>query len=281
MTKLRKAGLDPATREQAIAFLQKHIELSGGGLDDWEIWRAARKHELCGQLELPERVACKFKQMRLQLAQIEAHFGPTKLPEDLYRRVTRIRRTLEALFANMNTSFASPPMTWNEEAATRLIADAERGDPYADQLLRELAAEYLKTGELPPKPLGNYAATYLRAHSGRKKERQRSLKRCNDEYLARIVHAIGRVFGLKPTRNRATDDWDCACSIVAKAIKLSESTVTKAWEQNKDFGRSSARDIVAEFLELKHDLDQILSAMLPATPACRKRGTRSPRALSE
>ena len=251
MPKLRNMGLDPATEKQAIAFVQKHIELSGGGLDDWKIWRAARKHELCGQLELPKDVERRFKEMSSQLAQVEA----VKLPADLYRRVTRTRRTLEGLFANMNTSFASPPMTWNEEVAARLIADAERGDPYADELLRELAAEYLKVDEKPPKPLAYYAATCLWAHSDRKKA-QRSLKRCSDEYLARIVYAVSRIFGLAPTRNRATDDRDCACSIVATAIKKSESTVTKAWDKNKDFGRSSARDIVAEFLELEHDLDQ-------------------------
>jgi hypothetical protein len=221
MPKLRK--LDAATETQAIAFVQKHIELSGGLFHGRELWRAALKYELCGQVELPEQAVRSFKAMK--------EFSPLRL------------------------LFIRRPMTWDLEVAARLIADAKRGDPDADQVLREVAAKYLERDELLPKPLADYAATSLRAHSDRKKRKQRSRKtESRDRRLARVVYAVSQKFGLEPTRNRATDR-PCACSIVAVAIKKSESTVTNAWQVNQDFVRSSTtRSIVADFIELDHVL---------------------------
>jgi len=224
--KPKNRKLDAATEQQAIASARQLIERSGGLSHEYcrDYWRFSTKAELRGWVETGERF------------------------------VQGIKNAL-AKYGEVSISFLPGPGKWNETLAAKLIADAEQGDADADQVLREVAAEYLKADEKPPKPLAYYAATCLWAHSDRKKA-QRSLKRCSDEYLARIVYAVSRIFGLAPTRNRATDDRDCACSIVSTAIKKSESTVTKAWDKNKDFGRSSARDIVAEFLELEHDLDQ-------------------------
>jgi hypothetical protein len=263
MRKGRK--LDAATEQQAVAFARKHLEFGVDCSHDWEIWRAARKHELCEQLELPGGLIRKYQEMHSRLAQIEARF----VSADLYRRVTHARRTLKALFANMDTSFASPPMTIDKEALARLIADAERGNPHAAQVLRELAAEYLQTGGSPPKPLADYAAKCLRAPSARKQTSQQRLqrpKRTNDRHLAQVVHAVSQKFNLKPTRNRdpknTKNDYrsDCACSIVAKAVKKSEHSLRQIWEQNKDFVRSTACDVVTdtELINLEHELDQIM-----------------------
>jgi hypothetical protein len=44
------------------------------------------------------------------------------------------------------------------------------------------------------------------------------------------------------------------------------STVTKIWEKNKDLARSNTRDtrdLGAEFIELDHDLEQIMSETVP------------------
>jgi len=96
-----------------------------------------------------------------------------------------------------------------------------------------------KRGELPPKPLVDYAATYLRAAaSSRKKARQQpnSSKQLHktkyrDWILALTVHDVARHFNLDRTRNRATTERHCGCSIVARATKLSEKTVQNAWHK--------------------------------------------------
>jgi hypothetical protein len=261
MTKPRK--LDAATEKQAIAFVRKHIELSGGD-SQWssgKMWRAARKYELCGQLELPEDVERRFAEMSERLY-LKPRIGPAELDNlELYRRAIRIQRTLAALFSKR-------PWTWNEEAEAKLIANAKQGNADADQLLRDLAAEFLERPELPPKPLRDYAATSLRAHSGRKQKRQRLENEGRNGHLALITHAVCRIFDLEPTRNREVkntkNDYrsDCACSIVAKAINKSESLITKIWEKYKDFDRG-ARDLVAEFIELDYDLEQIISGTVP------------------
>jgi len=112
-----------------------------------------------------------------------------------------------------------------------------------------------------PKLLADYAPTSLRAHFDRKAPTPRSLKRSSDGHLALVVDAVSRKFDVRATRNRQAkitkNDYrpDCACRIVAKAAGKSESLIEKIWNKNKN----SARDIVAEFLELDHDLDQILS----------------------
>ena len=103
-------------------------------------------------------------------------------------------------------------------------------------MLHEVAAEYLERDELPPKPLANYAATCLRAHPGRKKQRQPSKRKQShktdyrDCILALTVDDVAWRFKLNPTRNRESkEEKDCGCSIVAKATKKSEGTVQTAW----------------------------------------------------
>jgi hypothetical protein len=89
-------------------------------------------------------------------------------------------------------------------------------------------AECLERGELPPKPLADYAATCLRALPGRKKAKQQpnssKPQSHNTDYrdwiLALTVDNVAKGFKLKHTRNRATEEH-CGCSIDALAKKLS------------------------------------------------------------
>jgi hypothetical protein len=257
MTKGRK--LDAVTERQAIAFVRRYIELNGL-FSDRELWRTASKQELCGQPELPDELVRKRKEWISQLPQLKARLASVIPPEDLDRRITDIQRALEA-------SISKRPLTWNKEKGAKVIADAERGDALSDQVLREVAAMFLERGELPPKPLLDYAATSLRAPSGRTKRKQASpnpgrkkptqpspkTERRNRR-LAGVVYAVSQKFGLSPTRNRDPkntkndDRGDCACSIVAKAIKKSEDSVRQIWEKNNDFDHN-APDLFVEFIE--------------------------------
>jgi hypothetical protein len=138
-------------------------------------------------------------------------------------------------------------MKWDEQLLAKLIADAKQGDADSDQVLRETAVGCLKRGELPPKPLADYAATCLRAASGQKKPKQQpnSSKAQShktdyrDWILALTVDDIVRHFKLNPalrhfklnhTRNDATEEH-CGCSIVALATGLHENTVQNAWHR--------------------------------------------------
>ena len=204
MTKGRK--LDAATEQQAIAFVRRYIEIRGGLSRDWQLWRATRKQELCGQPELPDEWVRKYKEWISDLEQVKAHFGR----KDIDRVATRIQRRYEA-------QISKRPLTWDPKVAAKLFAAAKQGNPDADQVLREVAAAYLERGELPPKPLLDYTAKYLRAPSGGKRATQRSLEtESRNRRLARLVHAVSQKFGLNATRGRdpknTKDDYrpDCA-----------------------------------------------------------------------
>ena len=196
MPKPRK--LDAATEQQAIAAAQWLIELRGGlslkhSLD---YWRFSTKAELCGQVEPEERF------------------------------LQGIKAVLTKEHGEVSVYFLPGPGKWNEKLLTKLIADAKQGDAGADQVLREVAAECLERGELPPQPLADYAATCLRAPSGRKKARQQPNSSkpqshktdYRDWILALTVDDVARHFKLKHTRNRETKEH-CGCSIVARATE--------------------------------------------------------------
>src|SRR5262249_41153523 len=131
----------------------------------------------------------------------------------------------------------------------------------ADQVLREVAAACLERGELPPKPLADYAATCLRARSDREKLRQQlgSSKPQShktdyrDWILALTVDDIVRHFKLNPTlrhlklkhtRSKGTEEA-CGCSIVALATKLSVRTVEDSWHR---YRRIADKRIAANYI---------------------------------
>jgi len=214
--KPKNRKLDAATEQQAIASARQLIERSGGLSHEYcrDYWRFSTKAELRGWVETGERF------------------------------VQGIKNAL-AKYGEVSISFLPGPGKWNETLAAKLIADAEQGDADADQVLREVAAEYLKADEKPPKPLDHYAGTCLWPPPGRKKAKQQpnSSKAHKTEYrdwiLALTVDVVVRRFNLKPTRNRATEEH-CACSIVALATEalatkaLRYKTVLNAWDRYQD-----------------------------------------------
>jgi hypothetical protein len=196
-----------ATEQQAVASARWLIELRGGlsHKHSRDYWRFSTKAELSGQVEAGEKFVQGIK-------------------------------NAFAKDGEVSISFLPGPGKWNEKLATTLVADAKQGDMDADQALREVAAGCLERGELPPKPLVAYAATYLQAAaSSREKARQQpnSSKQLHktdyrDWILALTVDDVALHFKLNHTRNDATEKH-CACSIIALATGLHENTVQNVW----------------------------------------------------
>jgi hypothetical protein len=207
---LKSRKLDAATEQQAIAAAQWLIGIRGGLSlkHSRDYWRFSIKAELCGQVEAGERF------------------------------VQGIKDALVKKHGEVSISFLPRLGKWNEELAAKLIADAKQGDTNADQVLREVAAEYLKADEKPPKPLAHYAGTCLWPPPGRKKARQQPNSSkpqshktdYRDWILALTVDDIVRHFKLKHTRNDATEEH-CGSSIIALAADLHENTVQNAWHR--------------------------------------------------
>jgi hypothetical protein len=225
MLKIREGGLDAATVQQAIVDAQWLIKMRGGLSHEHskDYWRFSTKAELCGRVKADERFVQGIK--------------------DAF-----------AKDGEVSVSFLPGPMIWNEKLAAKLIADAERGDADADQVLREVAAEYLKADEKPPKLLAHYAGTCLWPPAGREKARQQlnSSKPQShktdyrDWILALTVDDIARHFKLNHTRNDATEEH-CACSIVKLAAEVHENTVQNAWHRYQGIAdRRTATNYVAE-----------------------------------
>jgi len=213
MPKARKAGLDAATEQQAIADAQWLIGIRGGLSHKYsrDYWRFSTKAELCGQVDSGERFVQGIKDAFSKNGEVSIFFLPGR-------------------------------GEWNEKLAAKLIADAEQGDADADQVLGEVAADHLRRRIPLPNELADYVAACLpqgsnKAQSDKKAQSHKTDYR--DWILALTVDDIVRHFKLnsalrhfklKHTRNRETEDH-CACSIVAKATKLSEKTVQNAWHK--------------------------------------------------
>jgi hypothetical protein len=209
MAKARQ--LDAATEQQAVAFARKLIE-RGGGLShkhSQENWRFSTKAGLRGLVEADERFLQPIKDA------LKEH-------------------------GEVSVSFLPGPTTWNEKLAAKLIADAKQGDADADQVLREAAAVFLQRRIPLPNELADYVAAYLQQANSSKKQSHKTDYR--DWFLAFTVANVARRFKLNPTRNRATTEKHCACSIVALATKLSEKTIQNAWHayEGIDVGQAIA-----------------------------------------
>jgi hypothetical protein len=112
--------------------------------------------------------------------------------------------------------------------AAKLIADAKQGDADADQVLREVAAEFLIKRIPLPNELADYAAVdLLQANSSKKQSHKTDY---HDWILALTVDDIVRYFQLNPTRNDATKKH-CGCSIVALATERHENKIQNAWHR--------------------------------------------------
>ena len=180
-----------------VEYAYKLIKQSGGlsPKHSREYWRFSTKAELRGWVEAGERFVQGIK---------------------------------DAFTHGETIYFLPGQRKWNEELAAKLITDAKQGDVDADQVLREVAAEYLERHILPPNELADYVAAYLQQANSSKKQSHKTDYR--DWILALTVADVARRFKLNPTRNRAIEtEKHCACSIVARATKLSEKTIQNAW----------------------------------------------------
>ena len=215
----RARKLDAATEQQAIASARDLIERGGGLSHEYsrDYWRFSTKAELRGWVETGERF------------------------------LQGIKDTLAKEYGKVSVDFPfiTGPMKWNEKLAAKLTADANKGDADADQVLREVAAEFL-TKRIPlPNELADYVVPYLQqANSSNQSHKTGSTSKAHkteyrDWILALTVNVIAHRFNLKPTRSRdpknTKSDYrpDCACSIVAQATKLFEKTVPNAWRSEK------------------------------------------------
>jgi hypothetical protein len=208
--KPKNRKLDAAAELQAIADAQWLIKRSGGLSHEYsrDYWRFSTKAELRGWVETGDRF------------------------------VQGIKDALGKDHGEVSISFLPGPMTWNPELAAKLIADAKQGDTDADQVLREVAAEFL-TKRIPlPNELADHVVPCLQANSSTQSHKMESNSNrahkteYRDWILALTVDVIVRRFNLKPTRNRETLEH-CACSIVALAADLHENTVKNAWDDYK------------------------------------------------
>jgi hypothetical protein len=196
MKKDSETTLSPSDRT-TVEYAHKLIELRGGlsHKHSQEYWRFSTKAELRGPVEADERFLQGIKDAVKEHGEVSVHF-------------------------------LLGPMTWNEKLAAKLIADAKQGDADADQVLRETAAEFLQRRIPLPDELADYVAAYLQQANSSKKQSHKTEYR--DWILALTVADVAWRFKLNPTRNRATEKH-CACSIVARATKLSEKTIQNAW----------------------------------------------------
>ena len=165
MPKPRKP--DAATEQQAIASAQWLIKIRGRLSHKYSLdyWRFSTKAELCGQVEAGGRFVECIKDAFAKDGEVSIYFLPGS-------------------------------GKWNEELAAKLIADAEQGDADADQVLGEVAADYLRRRILLPNELADYIAACLpqgsnKAQSGKKPQSHKTDYR--DWTLALTVDDIDRL----------------------------------------------------------------------------------------
>jgi hypothetical protein len=199
---MKKAASCRLSDRTTVEYAYKFIERSGGlsHKHSQEYWCFSTKAELCGSVEGGERFLQGIKDALEERGQVSVRLLP------------RLR-------------------TWNEQLAAKLIANAKQGDAGADQVLREVAAEFL-TKRIPlPDELADYVAAYLQQANSSKKQSHKTEYR--DWMLALTVADVARHFNLKPTLNKATVEKypkkHCACSIVKLATGLHDNTVQTAW----------------------------------------------------
>jgi len=170
--------------------------------------------------------------------------------------------------------FITGPMKWNETLAAKLIADAKQGDADGDQVLREVAAEFLTKRIPAPNELADYVVPYLQQANSSNQSRKTASKAHKTEYrdwiLALTVNVVVRRFNLNPTRNRATEEH-CGCSIVALATKkpkLSEKTVQNAWHDYEGVAdqRTATNDYVPQAMFSVPSNDAIGSHSMKTIP---------------
>jgi len=111
------------------------------------------------------------------------------------------------------------------------IADfARAGWDIADEALRDLILDFVQRGEPLPTYLAAYNMEVVRGGFRRRSGPKKADRLFRDIALMMVVENVGRRFGLRPTRNRASKR-PSACSIVAQAMGLSEEAIVAIWKR--------------------------------------------------
>jgi hypothetical protein len=128
---------------------------------------------------------------------------------------------------------------YDDEKGERLIARARDGDPVAQKLIFLIAARFVEGGCAMPRRLRAYMAELLYSQArgipqGRRGQKPYAKFTRNFDVACIILEVVK--LGFHPTRNRATQESESACSVVAKAlvklgVHMSDSAVEKVWAQ--------------------------------------------------
>jgi len=117
-------------------------------------------------------------------------------------------------------------------------------DDDADRAIRAEFMKYVDRGEPLPRPLGRYVCNRPKPKR-RKRPGSKPSKWDRDFYYGSIIAQVEGL-GIKPTRNDATTELECGCSIVADETGLAYPTVKKAWIHFNKVWAASGDDICAD-----------------------------------
>jgi len=150
------------------------------------------------------------------------------------------RRATQSLFRNVKSSAEGAP---RESLLTEWLSNMVRGTEHGaidEDSIKAVLVELINDGEPIPEVLRGFAVHALlekpKAKPIRKRGPQTDLHHRN-LMIGRTVLQIVEKYKLAPTRNRASQKVESACSIVARALGMvgqprTEAAVEKIWEQS-------------------------------------------------
>jgi hypothetical protein len=133
--------------------------------------------------------------------------------------------------------FDDPPRGYSEEKAGPLFERAAAGDLDADAALCFIAATLIRPVQSLPPLLAAHVRKVLfeRAQSRppRRAGNDPYAKTDRDMCVILVVKMVCDLLDLQATRNDATIEKECGCSIVADALGMKERAVRDIWEKRK------------------------------------------------
>lgn len=126
---------------------------------------------------------------------------------------------------------------------------AREGVDEADQVLSEMAAEYLNSGEPVPAILVGHVVEQFHPRTGPRRAKNFAQDIC----IALLVLWLSELFRLRPTRSGRSSAKPSACSIMATALadagiyRGGEGAVQKIWMNYRDLAfneRQTMRDVI-------------------------------------
>jgi hypothetical protein len=131
----------------------------------------------------------------------------------------------------------NPPRRYSEEKARPLFERAAAADVDADAALCLIAARLIRPVRSLPPLLAAHIRKVLfdRAYSRppRRAGNDPHAKTDRDICVILVVKMVCDLLGLQATRNDATIEKECGCSIVADALGMKERGVSDIWEKRK------------------------------------------------